>query len=248
MNSEQKKKTNEKRRKRYAEDQEYRERTLAAKRGRRRRKVKSDPQFRENERSRWRTRNWKKSKIANAATVDYDRMLARQGGVCKICRKPSRTRLCLDHDHANGRARALLCRKCNFGLGLYDDDIGRLLRAAAYLVLCGALPALACALVAAMARFLPAAAAFWRGVAAGIARLAARARLRFARPEVGHSDAIRRGLFPSPLWGGARGGGSSCLTPSAQQLGPPPQPSPTRGEGAHPSCGIVVRQLHRNLL
>ena len=162
MNSEQKKKTNEKRRKRYAEDPEYRERTLAAKRARRRRKFKSDPQFQENERSRWRTRNWKKSKIANAATVDYDGMLARQGGVCKICRKPALKRLCLDHNHANGWIRGLLCHKCNTGVGLFDDDIGRILRAAAYLVLCGALPALACAVAAAIAQFLVAAGSFCR--------------------------------------------------------------------------------------
>jgi hypothetical protein len=153
MNSEQKNKRNERDRKRYAEDPEYRETKLAAKRARASQKFESDPQFRENRRISSRKNNWKSRKVTNAATVDYDGMLARQGGVCKICHKPPRTRLCLDHDHANGRVRGLLCHKCNTGLGMYGDDIGRLLRAAAYLVFSGALPALACTLVAATARF-----------------------------------------------------------------------------------------------
>jgi hypothetical protein len=174
MNSEQQKtKTNEKRRKRYAEDPEYRERVLAAKRGRKTQRLPSDPEFREKKRARDRAKNWKHRKVANAHVVDYDAMLARQGGVCKICRKPALKRLCLDHDHANGWIRGLLCHKCNTGLGLFDDDIGRILRAAVYLVLCGALPALACAVAAAMARF-------FRAVMAGLSpqvgltRLAAR--------------------------------------------------------------------------
>jgi hypothetical protein len=162
MNSEQQKtKTNEKRRKRYAEDPEYRERVLAAKRGRKTQRLPSDPEFREKKRARDRAKNWKHRKVANAHVVDYDAMLGRQGGVCKICRKPALKRLCLDHDHANGWIRGLLCHKCNTGVGLFDDDIGRILRAAVYLVLCGALPALACALVAAMARF-------FRAVMAGL--------------------------------------------------------------------------------
>ena len=63
-------------------------------------------------------------------------MLARQRGACKICRRvrPSET-LCIDHRHATGSVRALLCRKCNLGLGAYDDNPYWLVRAAAYLVL-----------------------------------------------------------------------------------------------------------------
>jgi Recombination endonuclease VII len=50
-------------------------------------------------------------------------MLAAQGGVCAICRKPEmivdeRTpggirRLAIDHDHVTGRIRGLLCNRCN---------------------------------------------------------------------------------------------------------------------------------------
>ena len=65
--------------------------------------------------------------------ADYDAMLARQGGVCGICKRQSGIRLCVDHCHATGRVRGLLCRTCNSGLGFYQDD-PRLTRAAtAYL-------------------------------------------------------------------------------------------------------------------
>jgi hypothetical protein len=49
-----------------------------------------------------------------------------------------------------------------------------------------------------------------------------------------HSDAALFGVFPSPLWGGVRGGGPEIwlTTMVPQSHHPPPQPSPARGEGA----------------
>jgi hypothetical protein len=63
---------------------------------------------------------------------DYDRMLVAQNGVCAICRQPCLTgkRLAVDHDHATGKVRGLLCSNCNQGLGHYCDE-PVLLRAAA---------------------------------------------------------------------------------------------------------------------
>jgi hypothetical protein len=69
-------------------------------------------------------------------------LVAKQGGVCAICRKPSdavskngRTgsRLSIDHDHETGNIRGLLCRKCNLGLGNFGDDTDLLLAAVNYL-------------------------------------------------------------------------------------------------------------------
>jgi hypothetical protein len=55
-------------------------------------------------------------------------------GECAICGTSAKeTTLHLDHDHANGKIRASLCRKCNVGLGTMDDDPERLERAAKYL-------------------------------------------------------------------------------------------------------------------
>jgi hypothetical protein len=53
------------------------------------------------------------------SAVEYDQMLERQNGVCRICKEPCSTgkRLAVDHDHEALRVRGLLCRRCNRGLG-----------------------------------------------------------------------------------------------------------------------------------
>ena len=38
-----------------------------------------------------------------------------------------------DHDHKKGTVRGILCENCNRGLGMYQDDIGFLRKAAGYL-------------------------------------------------------------------------------------------------------------------
>ena len=52
---------------------------------------------------------------------DYRAMLERQGKVCGICKTPGKP-LCVDHCHATGKVRGLLCRDCNLGLGNYKDN------------------------------------------------------------------------------------------------------------------------------
>jgi len=57
----------------------------------------------------------------NLTPEDYDRMLKRQNGVCFLCKaKPVGRRLAVDHDHATGRVRGLLCTGCNVKLGWYE--------------------------------------------------------------------------------------------------------------------------------
>lgn len=62
---------------------------------------------------------------------DYKAMLKAQNYVCAICKRPEQrrarsgaiTRLVVDHDHETGKVRALLCFKCNVGVGAFSDDI-----------------------------------------------------------------------------------------------------------------------------
>ena len=70
----------------------------------------------------------------------YERLMEKQGGLCAICRRPpegtnSRTKsLHLDHSHATGNIRGLLCHQCNLGLGALRDDTAILDAAKAYLL------------------------------------------------------------------------------------------------------------------
>jgi hypothetical protein len=70
---------------------------------------------------------------------EYSQMLEAQNHVCAICRHPERAhhrraaRLSVDHDHATGRVRALLCFKCNAGIGHFNEDVGVMYRAIGYL-------------------------------------------------------------------------------------------------------------------
>jgi len=54
-----------------------------------------------------------------------------QGGACHLCGRVGD--LCVDHDHATGVRRRLLCSNCNSGLGMLQDDPDLLRRAADYL-------------------------------------------------------------------------------------------------------------------
>ncbi len=48
-------------------------------------------------------------------------MRERQKNVCGICKTPGKP-LCVDHCHATGKVRGLLCRDCNLRLGNYKDN------------------------------------------------------------------------------------------------------------------------------
>lgn len=66
---------------------------------------------------------------------DRDRMFAEQDGLCAICKSDPHPvqGLQVDHCHATGRVRGLLCSKCNRGIGYFKDSPELLRRAAAYL-------------------------------------------------------------------------------------------------------------------
>ena len=70
-------------------------------------------------------------KVYGITIEQYDAMLEAQSGVCAICEKPEVTPnkatglprdLSVDHCHGKGHVRALLCSRCNAGLGNFNDD------------------------------------------------------------------------------------------------------------------------------
>lgn len=64
----------------------------------------------------------------------YVATLAAQGGACAICRTPNPggKGWSIDHCHASGAARGVLCPRCNTALGLFSDDPEAMRRAAHY--------------------------------------------------------------------------------------------------------------------
>lgn len=94
----------------------------------------------------WHARKWADARIRNP-DIEYERNLQRNYGisleeynqkliaqnyVCAMCKKPesvvngySKTvkRLAVDHCHASGNIRDLLCNRCNTMIGLANDEI-----------------------------------------------------------------------------------------------------------------------------
>jgi hypothetical protein len=69
--------------------------------------------------------------------ADYNVLLQSQDGHCKLCPTTEADSkggvLDVDHDHATGLVRGLLCHRCNWALGILQDDPALLRRAADYL-------------------------------------------------------------------------------------------------------------------
>lgn len=63
--------------------------------------------------------------------AEFDELMRDQGSLCPICGKSNPEHV--DHDHATGRVRGILCFNCNGGLGQFGDDAERLVRAQLYL-------------------------------------------------------------------------------------------------------------------
>lgn len=83
-------------------------------------------------RSRTRGPAYLRAKLYGLDEPTYNAMLAACGGICPICRKHMK-RVAVDHCHATGRIRGLLCYMCNTYLGRIDDDPSALQRAIEYL-------------------------------------------------------------------------------------------------------------------
>ena len=126
----------ERQRKRYAEDAEYRKAVLDRNRAyraahreelnaRARKAYAEDDGYRARRRltgNKWYRREERLKQVYGLSLQDYKAMVAQQGGVCRICKtKPARP-LFVDHCHASGKVRGLLCHPCNAALGFMRDD------------------------------------------------------------------------------------------------------------------------------
>ncbi len=85
----------------------------------------------------WRKANGRQQylKKYGMTVPQYEALLVAQGGVCAVCRRSCKTgrRLAVDHCHATGRIRGLLCSNCNRAAGLLGDDPVRVAAMARYL-------------------------------------------------------------------------------------------------------------------
>jgi hypothetical protein len=90
--------------------------------------------IKEKQREYQRTHEWKKRGVTRAKVLD---LKTKQDNKCAICGKNADKErweaLCIDHDHNTNTPRGLLCRKCNLGLGCFNDNPNLLNSAAIYL-------------------------------------------------------------------------------------------------------------------
>lgn len=63
---------------------------------------------------------------------DVEAMASSQEGCCAICLVDLDEKWHLDHNHATGKIRAVLCGACNLGLGKFVDNADFLRNAASY--------------------------------------------------------------------------------------------------------------------
>ena len=66
---------------------------------------------------------------------EYNRLLEEQNNICAICEGVNKDgkQLFVDHNHRTGKIRGVLCRKCNMGLGYFNDNKELLIKAVKYL-------------------------------------------------------------------------------------------------------------------
>ncbi len=75
--------------------------------------------------------------------AQFNQMYASQEGLCGICEEPfkyyalggptKKEAVCVDHNHATGKVRGLLCSSCNLGIGHLKESKQFLLNAISYI-------------------------------------------------------------------------------------------------------------------
>lgn len=60
-------------------------------------------------------------------------MISGQDRLCALCERELTKDTHVDHCHETGRIRGVLCRSCNIGLGMFNEDPEMLRKAIAYI-------------------------------------------------------------------------------------------------------------------
>jgi hypothetical protein len=78
---------------------------------------------------------WRLRKEFGITVDDYNNMLEAQNHSCAICKRtdPTGYGWHVDHCHAKGHVRGLLCSLCNQGLGLFKENSDVMKRAIEYI-------------------------------------------------------------------------------------------------------------------
>lgn len=80
-------------------------------------------------------RKWsRRLRLYGLTRGEFEALKAAQAALCPICVTdlPSNERIHVDHCHATGRVRGLLCGPCNQAIGLFKEDASRMGRAIVY--------------------------------------------------------------------------------------------------------------------
>lgn len=89
----------------------------------------------ERTRNKAKTLDTRRKRLYGIGTAAFEQLLESQGGKCACCgtSSPAVSGWHVDHCHASGEVRGILCFHCNTGIGHFRDDPARLRAAADYL-------------------------------------------------------------------------------------------------------------------
>lgn len=79
------------------------------------------------------TRNTRRKIEYGINPEEFNRLLEDQHYRCAICKISIDQTSHLDHCHNTGTVRGILCKKCNLGLGFFDDNIDKLYSSIEYI-------------------------------------------------------------------------------------------------------------------
>lgn len=96
-------------------------------------RLKADPERYEKYKikSRYHQKTYRIRRAYGISIAEYNSMLLAQGGKCSICDR--KMQLVVDHCHKSNKVRSLLCSPCNVGIGMFSEDISRIVKIISYL-------------------------------------------------------------------------------------------------------------------